>query len=503
MSGNSEAKEKLLDGSYDAPNTHAGSLNGEHPESLELSSAEKPADKAAAAPVRDNGKALLISFVLMIVIGLGNKIFGILLYKPMLNYPLFVNLLTTFAYLPTSLLYIIPMAKYRPDIITPEARAVPQRVWLIMGTLDSIAGVMQSFGTAYLSDQGALVVLLLQSAIPISMIITKIFLKTKYRIYQYIGAVVVVAGILIVLVPQLVSQQGGNASQTGIWSAVLILSCIPMCLSSVYKEKALGDTEIDAIYMNYWVAVYQFLVSFPLLIPMGYASQPVVPVTQLPSNLWNGMRCYVGINSIMDGSQPDDCTMGPVFVNVYILFNLGYNVLIILLLKYGSANILWLCLTLQVPIANLAFALPFMPNSSPVSWEGGVGLVVIMAGLVVYRFYKQAAEVVAKRCFGGKGAPAAVTDEAGGALLAPGTAAGDDSGSGLVDASGLAVGSESPSAVGGSTPIRGMFTHVTRSHAKGANATAKRAEAVAAARQKVAGGATAPSAGGRARGGSS
>lgn len=34
---------------------------------------------------------------------------------------------TTFAYLPTSLLYIIPMMKYRPDVITPEARAVPQK----------------------------------------------------------------------------------------------------------------------------------------------------------------------------------------------------------------------------------------------------------------------------------------------------------------------------------------------------------------------------------------
>lgn len=37
----------------------------------------------------------------------------VLQYTPMINYPLFVNLLTTFAYLPTSLLYIIPMAKYR------------------------------------------------------------------------------------------------------------------------------------------------------------------------------------------------------------------------------------------------------------------------------------------------------------------------------------------------------------------------------------------------------
>ena len=58
-----------------------------------------------------------------------------------------------------------------------------------------------------------------------------------------------------------------------------------------------------------------------------------------------------------------------------------------MMLKYGSSNILWLCLTIQVPIANLAFALPFMPRSSPAQWESGLGLVLIMTGLITYRFW--------------------------------------------------------------------------------------------------------------------
>ena len=53
------------------------------------------------------------------------------------------------------------MARYRPDIITPEAIATPQRVWLIMGALDSLAGVMQSLALAKITS-GGLVVLLLQ-----------------------------------------------------------------------------------------------------------------------------------------------------------------------------------------------------------------------------------------------------------------------------------------------------------------------------------------------------
>ena len=49
-----------------------------------------------------------------------------------------------------------------------------------------------------------------------------------------------------------------------------------MC--SVYKEKALGDVDIDPVYMNGWVAVYQFLFSIPLLIPSAIASNVSIQV---------------------------------------------------------------------------------------------------------------------------------------------------------------------------------------------------------------------------------
>lgn len=60
-------------------------------------------------------------------------------------------------------------------------------------------------------------------------------------------------------------------------------------------------------------------------------------------------------------------------------------VLIILMLKFGSSNILWLCLTLQVPVANLVFAISWMPKSTPASPWNILGLVLIMAGLIMVR----------------------------------------------------------------------------------------------------------------------
>ena len=38
----------------------------------------------------------------------------------------------------------------------------------------------------------------------------------------------------------------------------------------------------------------------------------------------------------------------------------AYNILIIMILKWGSSNILWLAMTIMVPLGNLAFALPFV-----------------------------------------------------------------------------------------------------------------------------------------------
>jgi hypothetical protein len=60
--------------------------------------------------------------------------------------------------------------------------------------------------------------------------------------------------------------------------------------------------------------------------------------------------------------------------------------LIILILKFGSANILWLAMTIMVPLGNVAFALPFMPGNMPLQLNDILALVIIMAGLFIYRF---------------------------------------------------------------------------------------------------------------------
>jgi len=262
---------------------------------------------------------------------------------------------------------------------------------------------MQIFAATYLP--GAYVILLSQAAIPVSMLLSRVILKKLYHKVQYVCAVVVCVGIIVVLFPSLTDTGGddddSNAGSLILWAMMMILSCVPMCLSSIYKEIALGETELDPIYLNAWIAVFQFLFSIPLTIPAALMSDPPVHPADLPSNLWNGLKCWFGVSMLTCDADDDSCysdqcyLYGPLYVNIYIIFNVGYNILIIMILKWGSANLLWLAMTVMVPLGSIAFALPFMPEAQKLTVFVVIGLLVILAGLFGYRM---GPDIWDKRC---------------------------------------------------------------------------------------------------------
>lgn len=134
------------------------------------------------------------------------------------------------------------------------------------------------------------------------------------------------------------------------------------------------------------------------------------------------IKCYLGIGTIITGCHPDNqCHEAPLYVNVFLVFNVCFNILIVYILKFGSANMLFMASTVMVPVSfclllftmfcvlhlkmftkttflidandnhiyqigNLAFALPFMPGSMPLKDSDVAGLLVILFGIVTYRF---------------------------------------------------------------------------------------------------------------------
>jgi drug/metabolite transporter (DMT)-like permease len=139
---------------------------------------------------------------------------------------------------------------------------------------------------------------------------------------------------------------------TLIWSLVMIASCLPMTISTIYKEAAMvGEIETDPMFINGWVAIFQLFFNVIMAVPAGYFFSPAIKPWELLGNLWHGMKCYLGEPSTRTGCHPDTmCSFhAAFFVNMNLLTTVLYAVCMMYVIKYGNTSLLFLALTLMVP----------------------------------------------------------------------------------------------------------------------------------------------------------
>ena len=149
---------------------------------------ERNAGVSTSTPSKYNWK-LLLAFCALILSGTANFVFTKLQTVPMYNYPNFLNFFGCLLFIPVCFIYILPVAFSSSQAITWEHMRMSKSPFAIMGALDCLALMMQTFAAVYLP--GTLVILLPQAAIPFSMIFSRHFLKAKYTWIQYCGALVV------------------------------------------------------------------------------------------------------------------------------------------------------------------------------------------------------------------------------------------------------------------------------------------------------------------------
>ena len=208
------------------------------------------------------------------------------------------------------------------DAVPAAVAGLPKRPFAVLGSLDCVTCLLLTFAAVYLP--GPLLILLPQAAIPVSMALSARLKGERYARSQYVGAAVVVAGILVVLEPLVTGRHapgfvceaydpdfcaacgeetteagclshgdggprgvvqvlaasdasatacrwvpfddarasvgGASAATTLLWSVLTILACVPMALSSIFKEQALGGPErINPMFLNGWVALFQVI----------------------------------------------------------------------------------------------------------------------------------------------------------------------------------------------------------------------------------------------------
>lgn len=182
------------------------------------------------------------------------------------------------------------------------------------------------------------------------------------------------------------TESNSGAMSTLWWSLVMFLACIPQSISCIYKEREMEKRKLDPIYMSVWVANFQAIFTIALIIPAGFLVSPPVSATELLENFYHGFMCYIGYDRIKTGCHPDQCSDSMKFVNIFLFFNLILSIAVMYVLKFGSANIMVIGWTLVVPASNLAFSLPFIPQSIPLNLMDVWGLITIMIGIISFRF---------------------------------------------------------------------------------------------------------------------
>lgn len=170
------------------------------------------------------------------------------------------------------------------------------------------------------------------------------------------------------------------------WSIVMILSCVPSVMSTVYKQLALQTaTSMDPILINGWVCLFQLICGLFLVVPSGLVSSPRVHPLKIGSNWLAGFGClFTQTNSIETGCHPDDCSEAALWVHISLVNSVVYALSMLFVLKYGSCDLMYLGLTLVVPLGHLAF--DCHSSFANLRIYDMAGLVILVLGLMLYRF---------------------------------------------------------------------------------------------------------------------
>jgi drug/metabolite transporter (DMT)-like permease len=342
--------------------------------------------------------ALVLGYSIgLLCAALGNSIFFKRMTNHMPNYPYFITQMSTLVYVPIFFGVVAYEMKFT-NYITKEMTDFPKRKFVWMGLFDSLAGILMVFGGVRTS--GSTQALLLNAIIPMTMFLSYVFLKARYKWLQYIGATTIITGVVVVILPTVINKSSDDTSDSPLFNLLFLLSTLPQAMSGVYKEIAFNDADIDVNYLQAWVAISQLFIGFALipLTTFKFLGANAMPWGSLLSAISNGAICLAGYNSVVPESSTcsfeanaalpcDDCAGAWIPLCLYLFFNCFYNVFIVLVIKYGSAALMYIVMTLRLPLIQIAFSLEFVQNPPDAfQWYSIVGLFLILGGLVAYRW---------------------------------------------------------------------------------------------------------------------
>ena len=208
-----------------------------------------------------------------------------------------------------------------------------------MGLMDAMSGFLCSFGGAYVD--GSLQNLLNQCIIPLTLIMSVMYLKVSYTCGQYTGSGAILGGTGVAVFPGFGKSSHTSTTPAGI--IIYFFSIVPTSVSNVYKETAFREKKhCDVYVLSAIVAMFQVLWGFlflPLLALPGFGG---IPFSEMPAQMSNGFACFMGYDSLPGDHCSDKKFIHTAFaaMMIYCVINFGYNVFQLLVTKVSSTLIL-------------------------------------------------------------------------------------------------------------------------------------------------------------------
>ena len=139
-----------------------------------------------------------------------------------------------------------------------------------------------------------------------TVIISILYLGSRYGQPQAIGCLLIVAsGVVSMLVElqtgkglnEYITADGSTETTDALWYVIFILGTIPAGISNCYKEKVLKTHDVDVMYASLWSGFWQILWGL-VLFPINWLRMPEPATINEPGQTWvyvrNTFTCFMG-----------------------------------------------------------------------------------------------------------------------------------------------------------------------------------------------------------------
>ena len=305
------------------------------------------------------------------------------------RFPYVILLVVAFSFIPILFTFVFYID--RAYGILKESKTYEiKKTFAVLGFLNAANGVLIIFSNPHVS--GIVQSALAQAVIPMTLILSVLYLKASYNKFQYFGAFVVFVGIFIEFIPYLTAienklpHEKHNSKVTSIPFFVITfcLGQLPASFSGVYQENAFSKARVNVVYMMAYSSLAQF-VCLILFAPVNFI--PIFGGGTTPEEFIEMIKdAFLCITNNYDGHP--ECQHAGLILLCCIVSMLLTQIFQTLLVKVSSAATSVLVMTLITPVSSIAFTFQFLMGEyvETISVVQAMALVVLLIGIALYRF---------------------------------------------------------------------------------------------------------------------